>query len=65
MNLESKIKLAGQILRLILGGGGFALILILKFNGGDVDIYWLIVSAIILAIKPEDIPKIIKEWRNK
>lgn len=65
MNFESKIKLASQIIRLVLGGGGFALMLVLKFSGGDVDIYWLLVPAIILAIKPEDIPKIIKEWRNK
>ena len=64
MKLEDKIKLYGQIVRLIVGAGGFIAVIILRFTQ-DIDIYWLIIPAVFGAVKVDDLPEIIKAWRGK
>ena len=65
MAYEEKIKIISQAIRMLVGGGGFLLMMVAKFNGNDLEILWIIIPAIILAIDPKEIPAIIKEWIKK
>ena len=48
----------------IIGASAFIAIVYMKVTGGDVDILWLAIPAVLMGISLEDITKAIQAWRK-